>query len=245
MNPEMMSKKRPVDTLLHKNWREWFELIELHFAGEELDFVLHNTEEEYCSVKGFTDPYGGANTPETEKEDVESLGKTLRGLSLGKEKTRPQGGRVINIEKQKLFRKASAKVLFTMSICIDSLDKDLIREFATVKEKWDQLHAKYSKIRPQANREDIAKITAFQLPKDTTIEDAWISLKTTRTQVVTANDNFRHAFTEEMLFEQLLSGLPEEYSTTQAVIDAQSNLTIQDKLHILTKQEDRLATDNM
>jgi len=91
MNPEMMSKKRPVDTLSHKNWREWFELIELHFAGEELDFVLHNTEEEYCSVKGFTDPYGGANTPETEKEDVESLGKTLRGLSLGKEKARPQG----------------------------------------------------------------------------------------------------------------------------------------------------------
>src|SRR5436190_13798814 len=47
-----------------------------------------------------------------------------------------------------------------------------------------------------------------------------------------------------MLFEQLLSGLPDEYSTTQAVIDAQSNLTVQDKLHILMKQEDRLATDD-
>jgi len=205
--------------------------------------VLYNTEEEYCSVKGFTDPYGSANTPETEKEDVESLGKTLGGLSLGKEKARPQGGRVINIEKQKLFRKASAKVLFTMSICIDSLDKDLIREFTTVKEKWDQLYTKYSKTRPQANREDIAKITAFKLPKDTKIEDAWVSLKTTRMRVVTANESFRHAFTEEMLFEQLLSGLPDEYSTTRAVIDTQSNLTVQDKLHILIRQEDRLATD--
>src|SRR5438045_8402732 len=47
-----------------------------------------------------------------------------------------------------------------------------------------------------------------------------------------------------MLFEQLLSGLLDEYSTTQAVIDTQSNLTVQDKLHILTKQEDRLATDD-
>ena len=64
-------------------------------------------------------------------------------------------------------------------------------------------------------------------------------------QVVTANESFRHAFTEEMLFEQLLSGLPDEYSTTQAVINAQSNLTVQDKLYILTKQEDRLTMDEV
>src|SRR5438045_5119333 len=47
-----------------------------------------------------------------------------------------------------------------------------------------------------------------------------------------------------MLFEQLLSRLPDEYSTTWAVIDAQSNLMVQDKLHILMKQEDRLTTDD-
>ena len=85
---------------------------------------------------------------------------------------------------------------------------------------------------------------AFKLPKDTTIENAWIFLKMTRMRVVTANNSFQHAFTEEMLFEQLLSGLPDEYSTTWAVIDAQSNLMVQDKLHILTKQEDQLTTDS-
>ena len=41
----------------------------------------------------------------------------------------------MNIEKQRLYRKASAKVLYTISICIDSLDEDFIQEFATVKEK--------------------------------------------------------------------------------------------------------------
>ena len=85
---------------------------------------------------------------------------------------------------------------------------------------------------------------AFRLPKDTTIEDAWISLKMTRMRVLTANESFQHAFTEEMLFEQLLSGLLDKYFTTWVVIDAQSNLMVQDKLHILTKQEDRLATDD-
>ena len=78
----------------------------------------------------------------------------------------------MNIEKQRLYRKASAKVLYTISICIDPLDEDFIQEFATVKEKWDQLRAKYSKVQPQANREDIAKIASFKLPKDTLIEDA-------------------------------------------------------------------------
>jgi len=43
----------------------------------------------------------------------------------------------VNIETQRLHWKASAKVLYTISICIDSLDRDLIREYATVKEKWD------------------------------------------------------------------------------------------------------------
>src|SRR5438045_9557748 len=45
MNSETMMKKRPVNILTHKNWREWFKLIELNFTGEELDFVLRQMEE--------------------------------------------------------------------------------------------------------------------------------------------------------------------------------------------------------
>ena len=63
-------------------------------------------------------------------------------------------------------------------------------------------------------------ITAFKLLTDTSIEDVWISLKTTRTRVIIANESFWPAFIEEMLFEQLLSSLLDEYSTTRAVIDA-------------------------
>jgi hypothetical protein len=43
----------------------------------------------------------------------------------------------MNIEKQRLYHKAFAKVLYTISICIDLLDEDFIHEFDTVKEKWD------------------------------------------------------------------------------------------------------------
>jgi hypothetical protein len=128
MDSDNLAKKRPVDILTHKNWRKWFKLIELYFAGEELDFVLYQTEEEYCTVAGFTTT--DVNTPVTDRDDIDEVRKLLEGLNIGKGKT----GRM-NIEKQRLYRKASAKVLYTISICIDVLDKDFILEFATVKEK--------------------------------------------------------------------------------------------------------------
>jgi hypothetical protein len=52
----------------------------------------------------------------------------------------------MNIKKQRLYHKAFAKVLYTISICIDLLNRDLICEFATVKEKWNKLYKKYSKV---------------------------------------------------------------------------------------------------
>jgi hypothetical protein len=58
----------------------------------------------------------------------------LEGLSIGKGKEGSQGGKM-NIEKQRLYRKALAKVLYTISICIDLLDKDLINKFPTAKEQ--------------------------------------------------------------------------------------------------------------
>jgi hypothetical protein len=100
---------------------------------EELDFVLYQTEEEYCTVARFTTQSGistDVNIPVTDRGSIDNIRKLLEGLNIGKGKT----GK-INIEKQKLYRKASAKVLYTISICIDILDKDFILEFATVKEK--------------------------------------------------------------------------------------------------------------
>jgi hypothetical protein len=70
------------------------------------------------------------NIPVTDCNSIDKVKKLLEGLNIGKKKT----GR-INIKKQRLYRKASAKVFYTTSICIDILDKDFILEFATVKEK--------------------------------------------------------------------------------------------------------------
>ena len=41
MNFDKLSKKRLVETLTDKNWREWFKLLKMHLVREELDFVIN------------------------------------------------------------------------------------------------------------------------------------------------------------------------------------------------------------
>ena len=92
MNFEKLSKKQPVETLTYKNWREWFKLLRMHFVGEELDFVVNQTEEEYCTVLEFTaqsESNTDGNTPVTDREGVDELRKSLEGLSIGKGKAKP------------------------------------------------------------------------------------------------------------------------------------------------------------
>jgi len=130
MDTEKMAKKRPVDILTRENWREWFKLLELHFIGEGLDFVLHNTEEEYCAYLTVRSGLStGANTPVTDGKEPERPGEP--------EKLASRKG--MNIEKQQKFRKAAAKVLYTMSIYLDSIDNDLIDEFSQINKKWHRL----------------------------------------------------------------------------------------------------------
>jgi hypothetical protein len=72
-------------------------------------------------IHGQSGPDTSVNTPVTDRNEVDDLRRTLDGLSLGKGRkiqpeTRPQGGGAMNTEKQRLYRKASAKVLYTISI---------------------------------------------------------------------------------------------------------------------------------
>jgi hypothetical protein len=142
-----------------------------------------------------------------------------------------------------LYCKVSAKVLYTITICIDPINTDLVSKTATAKEVWDQLYIKYSKVRLQANKDNIKKITIFKLQEGITIENTWTFFKTTCTRVVIANTDFQYTFTENIIFEYLLARLPDKYLSTQANIDTQQYFTVQDKLDILVIQEKRLFTD--
>lgn len=229
--------------LTRQNHERFFKQLKLYFDGESIGYVLDQTEFEYAAFQRE-----GGVTPNTD-DSIEDISKTMgdlsasgiQGSSKGKGKEKEQPYWTWNVEKRKEYKAASAKVLYTLSICIDEMDNEYIEDFNTATEKWEALKSKYGKIRPQAQREHVNKLTSFTLEDGMTIEDAWTKIKELRRRVVDANPALKPAFPESQLFELLLAGLPDGYSVTRATLDAQTNLSVQDKLYILQKQEDQLA----
>jgi gag-polypeptide of LTR copia-type len=144
-----------------------------------------------------------------------------------------------NEKRRAKYEKASGKVRHEIYRNVSELDKKLIREFSSTKEIWEGLKAKYSTIYPQKTRENLKKLTAYELTPDTKIEDAWVELQTLRHRIKAASPNWDIANPE--LFECLLWGLPSEYAATVAALSAQPNLDFSDKFSILQDQQDRLA----
>jgi Reverse transcriptase (RNA-dependent DNA polymerase)/gag-polypeptide of LTR copia-type len=239
-------KKRPVDTLTYDNSEEWFYLFGEWSKGEGIDFVLRKTVHQYAH-QGIQ-PFAGFGTGTTPRStdpqtpvDIISRPLDVQDLleSLGIKEEIPLRGQwdITRLEK---WSKAEAKIRYVLTICVDDIDSKALREFKTVKLGWEALWVKYSKIRPATAREDQIKLTNYQWEESQTIDDAWIELKTLRRKVVNANPRLGDAYDEEALLQFLLPALPDEYAITVATLDAQPNLTVQDKLVALRNREDVL-----
>ncbi len=226
---EHLARKRPVPVLNRLNWRNWFQLFELHIIGQELDFVLSQTENSYTQIRQFT-PTSTLST----SDPIDDLAGGIDSLNIKTETPR------WNTERREKYRAGSAKVLYLIMICIGPLDQAFIKPLSDTKAKWDALYAKYSVIKPQEQREDLKKITHFTLAKGKSIEDSWIELMELGGRVVIANPALASAYTENTLFEFFLQGLPEDYSITRTTLDAQDHLDMTEKLRILQKCESQL-----
>jgi hypothetical protein len=144
------------------------------------------------------------------------------------------------VDKRAKYKAVSNKVLYEIIICIDETDEEYIKDFSGAKDVWEGLRAKYSKIRPQTIREDLKKLVNYKLDSGTSVEDAWTELRQIRRRIGIANPAKMKAITETELFEYLLGGLPDEYSTTRAALDAQINLDVHEKLLVLQNHQDQL-----
>jgi hypothetical protein len=141
-------------------------------------------------------------------------------------------------KKKAKYHTASGKVRYEIARNISEIDQKFIRQYSSTKEVWDNLKAKYSIIRPEETRENLRRLTAYELSPGTKIEDAWVELHTLRRQIKTARPNWDIADAE--LFQYLLWGLPTEYSATVATLDAQPTLNFTDKFSILQDRQDQL-----
>jgi hypothetical protein len=77
-----------------------------------------------------------------------------------------------DIARLEKWSKSESKIRYTLTICVDDIDSKALKEFSTVKEGWEALWVKYSKIRPATTREDLIKLTNYQWDDSQTIDDA-------------------------------------------------------------------------
>ena len=137
----------------------------------------------------------------------------------------------MNFEKVDKFRKDSAGALFILNNCIDSFDRDFIKEHATSKAKWAALLTKYKKAKPADIRGYEMALTHWKKDTETSIDHSWTKLKELRRHLTEADPNTN--IDEAKLFGYLMQGLPEEYGTLKIVLNAQPNLSVDDKLDTL------------
>ncbi|RKF77711.1 hypothetical protein GcC1_061035 [Golovinomyces cichoracearum] len=120
----------------------------------------------------------------------------------------------LNEIKEQRWMSANAKVLFTLSKCIDQFDRELIDHFETAREQWDSLCLKYSKSSANSRKQDLHQITSFKFgmideaPVEMTIPAAWAHLVSARGRMRESNPSMAVNFTKEVLLEYRLNGLP-------------------------------------
>ncbi|SLM41026.1 Reverse transcriptase, RNA-dependent DNA polymerase [Lasallia pustulata] len=150
-----------------------------------------------------------------------------------------------HVEKGPQYDQDEAKAWYELVICLDDFDQEFAAEFSSTKEKFDNLRLKYNKTCPIDNRENLAKLTAFKLEEGVSLEEAWVQIKSLRTKVVNAQPSLKSTFTEEYIFNILMSALPAKYATTIDAIDAQPHtLNAHKKLEKLQRKEECLKAAN-
>jgi hypothetical protein len=243
---ESIQKKRPVDTLTYENHEEWFFLFKEWTKGEGIDFVLRKSVEDYAKNVTPFNGFGSGITPESSNTSTASgivrsieVQDLLDGLGIQEEQPLQGSWNLPRLEK---YAKAESKIRYTITICVDDIDSKLLKEHQFVRNGWDALSAKYLKIRLATAREHQIRLTNYQWEESQTIDNAWIEIKNLRRKVVAANPQFASTYDESALLQFLLPALPDDYSTTVATLNAQPNLTVQDKLVALRNYEDVLRT---
>ena len=230
--------------LSRKNWQRWFDDLELFFESTDIDYAIKQTIVEYAKVSAFKPSLTStsAPTPRSEADLAGELNKLSLGTSTDKEKETART--VLNLGKQKEYRKASARCKLKINQGLDDIDRDFVRVHDDAKTRWDTLKAKYSRTTPQDVRGYLQQITSFKYGKnkngedvDMTIDSAWAILREARRRVNAADPGMAATFGETQLFGFLMDGLPLDFAVTKQALDAQPNLETYEKIDLLRRHE--------
>ncbi|KAK6585469.1 hypothetical protein PZA11_002196 [Diplocarpon coronariae] len=228
--------------LSRKNWQRWFDDLELYFESKGIEMAIQKTLVEYARTAPILPP----PIPNTTAKDLPDI---LNKLSLGAsvDNNRESQRQILNVEKEKEYRLASAKCKLKINRGLSDEDRDFVRVHDDAKTRWDTLKAKYSRTTALDTQHLLQRITSFQYGKDKdgkdidmNIDSAWSILREARRRVRAADPGMAMTFGETQLFGFLLNGLPPKFAVAKQSLLVQPNLEIYEKIDLLRTVEQDL-----
>ncbi|KAI1559706.1 UBN2 multi-domain protein [Pyrenophora tritici-repentis] len=144
-------------------------------------------------------------------------------------------------EDKYLEDEATAIDLLFRSLSED--DQALIDEYDTAFQFWAYLQKKYTQTDATTANIYMTRIQTFTFNPGNTIVGSWEKLKDYRRKLVAADADTNGAYKDSALLLVLIRSLPKEFKTTIDTLNAQLNLTVEQKLKFLEEKEVRDQQD--
>ncbi len=149
----------------------------------------------------------------------------------------------LNIKRKAKYFKDEAT---TLDLMFRSLSKDnqaLFNKYSYIYNFQVYLYKKYSKTNVTTANIYITNIQTFTFSKDSTIIGLQNKLKDYRHKLGVADTNAKTAYNNTTLLLVLIRSLLKSFKTTIDTLNAQSSLTVNNKLKYLEEKESRIKVD--
>ncbi|KAI0991866.1 hypothetical protein K3495_g16321, partial [Podosphaera aphanis] len=157
-------------------------------------------------------------------------------------KISPNDKVVLNIEKRAQYLRDEATAIDLLFRSLTQDDQALYDEYDSAYSLWSYLQSKYRQTDPSTANEYMTNIQLFKL-EDMTIVEAWDKLKDYRRKLCAADSGQKDTYRDPVLLLILIRALPKDYTATIDTIDAQTGLSVEEKLKRLQLKETRMATE--
>ncbi|KHJ32231.1 hypothetical protein EV44_g3101 [Erysiphe necator] len=210
------------------NHDSWFRRYKVKLTGKGVFYVVEQTVSEACRIAS-----------------VDSLTKGVENLDLKQEQnsstSRTEG--IMNLEKREKYLRDEATAIDYLFKSLSLDDQALYDEHDTAYDLWLYLKKKYQQTDPTTANEYMTLIQTFTIG-DMSIINAWDKLKDFRRKLCAADPEAKDTYRDRALLLILIRALPKDFTSTIDTLDAQPDLSVEEKLKRLQTKESRLVNES-
>jgi hypothetical protein len=211
-----------IPKLTAENHDAWFRRNKVKLKGKRVFYVCEKSLAECCRI-------ATANELPDAMREMDITDKTAKAY--------------INIDKRDKYLEDEATAIDLLFRSLSDDDQALVDEYDTAFQFWAYLRKKYTQTDATAANMYMTRIQTFTFDSDSTIVGSWEKLKDCRRKLVAADADTEGAYKDSALLLILVRSLPTRFRTTIDTLNAQLNLTVEQKLKFLEEKEGRDQQD--